>query len=141
MTVSIPGTGGEVINSIGSGDGIKGVGSIEGTEYDIPPDALQKIDSLFSLLPRLDPLLPLTPRLLSRLRSLATLHSSAANFGETLNGLKDEINRLSEGEKGLKEVLEGLEGNLKENEVKVKGNLEGLEGRLKSLVERLDRLN
>lgn len=106
----------------------------------IPPDTLQKLDALFSLLPRLDPLLPLTPRLLARLRSLATLHSSAATFGETLSGLKEEVERLAEGEKGLKEVLDGLQKSVGENEGKVRGNLEGLEGRVGSLVERLAKL-
>ncbi|KAL8278232.1 hypothetical protein RQP46_009405 [Phenoliferia psychrophenolica] len=106
----------------------------------IPPDTLQKIDALFALLPRLDPLFPLTPRLLTRLRSLAALHSSAATFGETLEELKADVLKLDEGEKGLSEVVAGLERSVDENEGKVKGNLEGLEGRLGSLVKRMEQL-
>ena len=106
----------------------------------IPPDTLQKIDALFALLPRLDPLLPLTPRLLTRLRSLAALHSSAASFGETLEELKADVLKLDEGEKGLSEVVAGLERSVEDNEGKVKGNLEGLEGRLGSLVKRMEQL-
>ncbi|KAK4701486.1 nuclear migration protein JNM1, partial [Phenoliferia sp. Uapishka_3] len=111
-----------------------------GSGEPIPPDTLQKIDTLFTLLPRLDPLLPLTPRLLTRLRSLATLHSSAATFGDTLEELKAEVQKLDEGEKGLREVVAGLEQSVEENESKVRGNLEGLEGRLGSLVQRMEHL-
>ncbi|KAI5481838.1 Dynamitin subunit 2 [Pseudohyphozyma bogoriensis] len=143
MTVAVPGTG----------DGAKGPASSPvlgsaapkpvvggGGGEAIAPDTLQKVDALFALLPRLDPLLPLTPRLLTRLRSLATLHSSAASFGETLSGLKAEMDRLGEGEKGLSEVLDGLERSVKENEGKVRGNLEGLDERLSALVQRMEKL-
>lgn len=106
----------------------------------LPPDALQKLDSLFTLLPRLDPLLPLAPRLLTRLQSLSSLHASAASFGATLSTVRGEVERLGEGEKGLREVLEGLEGSLKENEERTKGNLEGLAGRVEKIGRRLDRL-
>ncbi|BGP16372.1 hypothetical protein JCM10213_004915 [Rhodosporidiobolus nylandii] len=107
----------------------------------LPPDALQKIDALFALLPRLDPLLPLAPRLLTRLQSLAALHASASTFGETLSGLKDEVERLGEGEKGLQEVLEGLEKSVKDNEGVVRGNLEALGTRVEEVGRRLDALN
>lgn len=137
MTVAVAGT----IESKSSLSASVAPSSLKaGSGEPIPPDTLQKLDALFSLLPRLDPLLPLTPRLLTRLRSLATLHSSAATFGETLSGLKDEVERLAEGEKGLKEVLDGLEKSRGENEGKVRGNLEGLEGRVGSLVDRLAKL-
>lgn len=106
----------------------------------VPPDSLQKLDALFSLLPRLDPLLPLTPRLLTRLRSLATLHSSATSFAETLTGLRSEVERLGEGEKGLGEVLDRLENTFGENESKLAGNLAGLDGRVGELVLRLTAL-
>lgn len=103
----------------------------------IAPDTLQKIDALFALLPRLDPLLPLTPRLLSRLRSLSSLHASAATFDSTLSGVREEVRRLGEGESGLREVLEGLEASMAENDAKVKGNLSGLEERIGRLIERM----
>ncbi|GAA5983679.1 hypothetical protein JCM11641_000931 [Rhodosporidiobolus odoratus] len=106
----------------------------------LPPDALRKIDALFSLLPRLDPLLPLAPRLLTRLQSLSALHASAASFGETLSGLREEVERLGEGEKGLKEVLEGLEKSVQENEGVIRGNLEALEQRVEVVGKRLDAL-
>lgn len=106
----------------------------------LPPDALQKIDALFALLPRLDPLIPLAPRLLSRLRSLSALHESATTFSTTLSSLKSEVDRLGDGEKGLKEVLDGLETSFTENEERFKGNLEAFEKRMSEVVKRLDAL-
>lgn len=116
-----------------------GPSSVKGGE--LPADSLQKVDVLFSLLPRLEPLLPLTPRLLSRLQSLATLHSSAAEFDTKLQSLTSELQKLGDGEKGLREVVSGLEGSLKENNEKVQGNLVGLEKRIHDLSERLYQLN
>ncbi|KAJ8294192.1 Dynactin subunit 2 [Rhodotorula toruloides] len=106
----------------------------------LPPDALQKIDALFALLPRLDPLIPLAPRLLSRLRSLSALHESATTFSTTLSSLKSEVEHLGDGEKGLKEVLSGLETSFTENEERFKGNLEAFEERMSEVVKRLDAL-
>lgn len=142
MTVAVPGGEGKGIPSSSAPQTSTNLAAstLRGGEASLPPDALQKIDALFTLLPRLDPLLPLTPRLLTRLRSLSTLHSSAATFGETLRGLQDEIGKLGESEKGLKEVLEGLEKSVGENDERLRGNLQGLEGRVGEVVRRLDQL-
>ncbi|BGP55653.1 hypothetical protein JCM8202_002117 [Rhodotorula sphaerocarpa] len=106
----------------------------------LPPDALQKIDALFSLLPRLDPLLPLAPRLVARLQSLASLHSTAAFFGESLADLRRRVDALGESEEGLKEVVDGLERSFEQNEARVQGNMEAMDKRVEDIVRRLDRL-
>lgn len=138
LTVAVPGVGGE---KAGLSASVAPSASSAAKSVDaLPPDALQRMDALFSLLPRLDPLLPLTPRLLARLRSLSALHSSAAEFSSTLSQVKEEVAKLGEGEKGLKEVLEAVEKNVEENEGRMRGNLEGLEARLSEVVGRLDRL-
>lgn len=138
MTVVVPGAGGEKPSGAPQATtAIKGGAATDS----LPPDAIQRVDALFTLLPRLDPLLPLTPRLLTRLRSLSTLHSSASSFAETLAEVKQEVSKLEEGEKGLSEVLEGLEKSVGENEGRMRGNLEGLESRLEGVVKRLDALN
>jgi nuclear migration protein JNM1 len=112
----------------------------DGSTTSLPPDALQKIDALFTLLPRIDPLVPLAPRLVARLRSLANLHASAAKFGESLAELKGQVAELGEGEQGLREVVHGLEKNFEENEERVKGNLEAMDRRVDDVLKRLDRL-
>lgn len=112
----------------------------DGSTTFLPPDALQKIDALFTLLPRIDPLVPLAPRLVARLRSLANLHASAAQFGESLAELKGQVAELDEGEQGLREVVQGLEKSFEENEARVKGNLEAMDRRVEEVLKRLDRL-
>lgn len=107
----------------------------------LPADALQKLDTLFNLLPRLEPLIPLTPRLLSRLRSLATLHASAATFASTLAALEAEVQRLGEGAGGMDQVLRGLEQSLAENDARVQGNLTGLETRIADVLRRMEALD
>lgn len=112
----------------------------DGSTTSLPPDALQMIDALFTLLPRIDPLVPLAPRLVARLRSLANLHASAANFGESLAELKGQVAELDEGKQGLREVVQGLEKSFEENESRVKGNLEAMDRRVDEVMKRLDRL-
>lgn len=140
MTVAVVGTV-EPVRSNLSASMAPSVSSSSAPPSDsIAPDTLQKIDALFALLPRIDPLLPLTPKLLTRLRSLANVHSVAATFADTLAVLKAETERLGEGEKDLQEMLAGLEGSMAGNETKVKGNLDALDERIAGLVARLDRI-
>ncbi|GAA5850454.1 hypothetical protein JCM8547_001880 [Rhodosporidiobolus lusitaniae] len=139
MTLTTGGAEGKLTPRASLGASTTGTSS-SSSAVQLPPDALQKIDALFTLLPRLDPLLPLAPRLLTRLQSLGVLHASAASFGENLSGLKDEVDRLGEGEKGLREVLEGLETSVRENEKTVRGNLESLGKRVEEVGRRLDAL-
>ena len=106
----------------------------------LPPDALQKLDAIFALLPRLEPLIPLAPRLLTRLQSLSTLHLSAAEFAENLRAVKTEVEKLSDGKQGLKEVIAELSQTLSENETRLKGNLDALDTRLQALDGRLAQL-
>ncbi|GAA5925417.1 Jnm1p [Sporobolomyces koalae] len=106
----------------------------------VPANALQKIDALFSLLSRLDPLLPLGPKLLTRLRSLHSLHQSSAEFNSTLTSLKSQVETLGEQKEGLNEVLHTLEQTFEGNQTRFEGNLKGLESRLEELGKRLDSL-
>lgn len=103
-------------------------------------DQMQKINAIFSLLPRIDPLLNLTPKLLSRLKSLSSLHSNALEFSNTLLELKDSVEGVEGGQGEIKVILKTLEEGMEGNEKLVKGNLEGIEGRLVGLMERMDKL-
>jgi nuclear migration protein JNM1 len=107
----------------------------------LPPDALQKIDALFTLLPRIDPLIPLTPHLLTRLRSLSTLHSSSSSFHKDLQDTQENLEGLKRSEEFLKELLGGLEQSLKSNRQVVKNNLESIQGRIDAVMQRLDKLS
>ncbi|KAK4047974.1 hypothetical protein OIO90_006012 [Microbotryomycetes sp. JL221] len=141
MTVTIGGADKNVpLTSLGASIGPSSSRISAGADT-VPPDALQKIDALFNILPRLEPLIPLTPRLLARLRSLSDLHIAAADFGTTLTEVKNELGKLTDGKQGLKEVIAELSQSLGDNEERLKGNLEAIESRIKVLNERMDKLS
>lgn len=115
-------------------------GTASSSEPQLPPDALQKVDALFKVLPRIDPLLPLAPHLLTRLRSLATLHESSSTFGEDLKDGQKSIESLKESEGFLTQLLEGLQESMTANQEVMKNNLEGLHDRIDQVLVRVNAL-
>lgn len=116
-------------------------GSGSGTDQPLPPDALQKIDGLFTLLPRLEPLVPLAPHLVNRLKSLSTLHSASQTFSTDLQAAEGSLEGLKQSETFLKELLDGLRSSLDGNQETVKTNMETLGGRVDDLVKRMQKLD
>ncbi|KZV76340.1 hypothetical protein PENSPDRAFT_680288 [Peniophora sp. CONT] len=102
------------------------------------PSAIQ--DQLAPLLTRLVPMLPHIPHILARLRTLAALHTSAADFSRTLDGLEEDQRRVRDLLGELERAVTSVEGSLKENGEVVKKNVAGLEDRISQLTERLDKL-
>ncbi|VDB95908.1 unnamed protein product [Peniophora sp. CBMAI 1063] len=102
------------------------------------PSAIQ--DQLAPLLTRLVPMLPHIPHILARLRTLSALHTSAADFSRTLDGLEEDQRRVRDLLGELERAVGSVEGSLKENGEVVKKNVAGLEDRISQLTERLDKL-
>lgn len=119
-------------------------GQVGGTAFSIeaplPPDALQKIDGLFNILPRIEPLLPLTPQLLARLRSLASLHDSAGTFASDLQANEQNVIALKQSETMLEQLLSSLKDSLSANEELTKRNLESLEARLEQVTKQVQNM-
>lgn len=111
-----------------------------GSEQPLPPDALQKIDSLFTLLPRIEPLVPLTPHLVNRLQSLSGLHAASQTFSSDLQAAEGSLDGLNQSEGLLRELLDGFRDSLESNQQTVKSNMETLAGRVDELLSRLDKL-
>lgn len=111
------------------------------TSSPLDPITLTKLQDLFHLSQRLQPLLPLAPALLSRLESLSQLHGSAARFADDLETLQrdqtDARERLGAMGRGVEEVRESLRSNAEQ----ARGNLRGVEERLERLSERLRRVD
>jgi len=78
--------------------------------------------------------------MLTRMRTLSTLHASAAEFQSTLGTLEDEQRRGRERLDMLAKAVEGVEQSLDDNAVVVRGNVTGLEERIERLMKRLDAL-
>ncbi|KAJ3518140.1 hypothetical protein NLJ89_g66 [Agrocybe chaxingu] len=102
------------------------------------PPGLQ--EQLLPLVSRLGPLLPHIPHILARLRTLSTLHSSAAGFQNSLEDLEEEQKKTRNGLIELEKAVQTVEASLNENKEVVKNNVTGLEGRINLLLERLEDL-
>ncbi|KAG6862301.1 hypothetical protein C0995_015999 [Termitomyces sp. Mi166 len=98
-------------------------------------------DTVLPILSRLGPALPQLPHILTRLRTLATLHTSAAEFQETLEGLEEEQRKMREALTELDGAVSRVEKSLEENRGVVRGNVSGLESRVDSLLNRLEELS
>ncbi|KAJ9100954.1 hypothetical protein QFC19_005350 [Naganishia cerealis] len=105
------------------------------------PDELEKLDALYVLLPRIDPLLPVLPPLLTRLRSLAHLHANASSFQSTLDALESETHEVERTGKDMVQMLKRVEEGLEQNAVGMQKNWTSLEGRLSDVMARLERLD
>ncbi|KAK8865614.1 hypothetical protein IAR55_000758 [Kwoniella newhampshirensis] len=110
------------------------------SEVVLTPTEYDSLQSLFNLLPRLDPLLPILPPLLARLRSLSGLHAEASDISEGLRKLQSKDKKGIEEVKEMEEVVRSVQGGLGEAAQGIKKNWEGLEGRLSGLEKRLKDL-
>ncbi|KAI0082026.1 hypothetical protein K474DRAFT_1655955 [Panus rudis PR-1116 ss-1] len=97
-------------------------------------------EQLIPILTRLAPLLPHIPHILSRLRTLSNLHTSAAAFQSTLEGLEEEQRKSRAALEELQKAVEGVERSWKENENVVKGNVKVLEDRVEDVQRKIDEL-
>ncbi|THU87714.1 hypothetical protein K435DRAFT_867038 [Dendrothele bispora CBS 962.96] len=95
---------------------------------------------LVALVHRLGPMLPQIPHILTRLRTLSTLHASAGEFQGTLERVEREEMKTKEELKELESAVGTLEKSLEENRDVMKGNVEGLETRLNDLFRRFESL-
>jgi len=120
-------------------DGTTGSGASNAAGFGTP-DQLARLRSLFVLQTRLEPLLPLAPHLLSRLQSLAALHSSAAHFGASLEQLVEADARLGERAGEIQELCRGLESSMEEDGKRIKTNLELVQARMEALGKRMEAL-
>lgn len=104
----------------------------------IDQEALQ---SLFALLPRLDPLIPIIPPLLARLRSLSTLHAEALGVAADLRELQSADRNVTEEEHELRSIVSGVQQGITESLSGIANNWEAVQGRIKALEERVASLD
>ncbi|ETW80465.1 hypothetical protein HETIRDRAFT_123022 [Heterobasidion irregulare TC 32-1] len=112
-------------------------------EAAIPPNAAPSAlqEQITPILTRLVPSLPHIPHILMRLRTLSALHTSAAEFQSTLEGLEEEQKKAREALEELSRALDSVEGSLDENRKLVEGNVSGLEERVQSLLQRVEQVS
>jgi nuclear migration protein JNM1 len=116
-------------------------GAAPAGETTLTPAQGQKLDQVFQLIPRLQPLLPLLPHLLARLRSLSDLHESAATFDETLRRLEQSSARLASAHQETETVIDRLDSSIRGNEEMIEANFRALGGRVGDIRRRLAALD
>ncbi|KZT68312.1 hypothetical protein DAEQUDRAFT_728127 [Daedalea quercina L-15889] len=97
-------------------------------------------DQLTPILTRLAPLLPHIPHVLTRLRTLSALHTSAAGFQTTLESLEEEQKKVRAVLEELERAVNGVENSMKENEEVIKKNVKELDDRVEDVGRRVDEL-
>ncbi|KAG2212949.1 hypothetical protein INT46_008075 [Mucor plumbeus] len=100
-----------------------------------------KINKLFATLEKVDPLLNLTPALLTRLKALQTLHTEAASFGQSVKVISEEQTRMTDELKSLTTTCELLNTSLKENDDSINSNIKVIDDRMTDLIQRMTALS
>lgn len=67
---------------------------------------------MFATLEKVDPLLNLTPALLTRLKALQGLHTEAASFGQSVKVISEEQTRMSDELKSLTSTCELVKSDI-----------------------------
>ena len=96
-----------------------------------------KIETLFNALQRIEPLIPLTPHLLDRLKTLQGIHRRSADVVVEMDDFKAKLLSTSTTVKTLNEATSTLEASLKENEEISQRNVDALMKRMDDIQSRL----
>ncbi|KAG0202659.1 Dynactin subunit 2 [Mortierella sp. GBA30] len=112
----------------------------DATTTGISAEAENKINALFELVDKIDPLVSLAPVLVTRLKGLKGLHAEAAVFSDSIKMISSEQTKISEELKGLDTVSTKLQESLTENDAAIQKNIELIDGRITQLVERVQCL-
>ncbi|KAK5134372.1 hypothetical protein LTR08_006552 [Meristemomyces frigidus] len=118
-------------------------GDINHTDGEAPSlthDDMQKLHSLYALLPNLQALSPTVPAIVARLRSLRTLHTGAANAASELEEVERRQAEMDKELAAWREGLEAVETAVSEADAAngrngrvVEGWVKELEGRMMAL--------
>jgi len=100
----------------------------------------EALQSLFALLPRLDPLIPIIPPLLARLRSLSTLHAEALGIAADLRELQAADRNVTDEERELRSIVAGVQQGVTEALSSIANNWEAVQGRVEALEKRVEAL-
>lgn len=108
-----------------------------GTDID---DNVSQIRALYRLLPTVESLAPLLPIVLDRLRALRDVHAGAADVKGELEAVREAQGRLEREVDRWEEVLNGVEEKCEDGEKGMKENLEVVEGWVRGLEDKVGQL-
>ena len=99
-----------------------------------------KVEYLFNLLERVEDLIPITPLLLNRLKTLSDLHQNSSEVFNDLQNLKKLNNNFNNELNLLQNGLNTLDKTLNENSTTTNNNVKLILSRIDSLTQRLNNL-
>ena len=99
-----------------------------------------KVEYLFNLLERVEDLIPITPLLLNRLKTLSDLHQNSTEVFNDLQNLKKLNNNFNNELNLLQNGLNTLDKTLNENSTTTNNNVKLILSRIDSLSQRLNNL-
>lgn len=106
-----------------------------------PDQALDLQEQILGHLNRLSPHLAHIPLLLSRLRTLSTLHNSASSFDANMTALENDQTQISRSLEDLTRAVESVENSIQMNDTVVKQNAVNIEQRVDDIAQRLGKLD
>ncbi|KAK9718740.1 hypothetical protein K7432_005285 [Basidiobolus ranarum] len=106
----------------------------------ISKESENRLERLHQVVEKIDPLVTLTPSLLTRLSSLQSLHLEVNHVAESIHLISQEQKKIEEDGSGLSEIFKNLEASLDENTITLQRNIETIDMRIGDLAERLHNL-
>ncbi|KAJ1977048.1 hypothetical protein H4R34_003738 [Dimargaris verticillata] len=106
----------------------------------IDDEVLDKINHLFDLVGKIDPLVETTPALVTRLQSLQSLHREATLYTQTLRQCSTDQTRIDDEMNTLRDIATQLQGNIKDNTATIEANMASLDQRIETLAQRMANL-
>ncbi|GAB5587998.1 hypothetical protein Unana1_02898 [Umbelopsis nana] len=99
-----------------------------------------KINTLFNLMNKVEPMMNLTPALLARLQALQGLHTESATFSRAIKMISEEQSKISEELENLGGVSSQLTKTFQENEDNIQANMKIMDERVTELLHRINNL-
>ncbi|KAJ3191915.1 hypothetical protein HK101_007288 [Irineochytrium annulatum] len=96
----------------------------------------RRVNYLFSSLEKLDPIIGIIPRLITRLQSLRSLHTEAAVFSDSIKLVSNEQAKVAETAETIERMLTNMETSMAANAERAEKNIEALSKRLSNLLEK-----
>jgi len=100
----------------------------------------EKINTLFNLMNKVEPMMNLTPALLARLKALQGLHTESATFSRAIKMISEEQSKISEELENLGGVSSQLTKTFQENEDNIQANMKIMDERMTELLHRINNL-
>ncbi|KAI9283951.1 Dynamitin-domain-containing protein [Umbelopsis sp. AD052] len=100
-----------------------------------------RINTLFDLMKKVEPMLNITPAVLTRLKALQGLHTESATFSESIKMISEEQAKITDELENLGGVSNKLQKSFQENDANIQANMQIMDDRMTDLLRRINNLN